>query len=422
MWTPDGPRKFVFSDSKLAKVPAPAKGRLELHDTKCAGLVLRITPANVRSFSVRGKIKIKGGAAIGGRVRATLGPFPDLHVEDARRLARELLNQWALGLDHRELERAQAARKTTLATIGEEYLETRLHKLKPGYAKSIREVIGGPLADLGKRCVVEITGELVLRWHQAQASLSSADRAARILRALLNYAADRHGLRLPDGRLGTDILKATSRWRRPKRRTTMIDDMLKWRQAVEALPDDGVRDLLLTLALTGCRRNELRLARWSQVDLQRGTLHLPDPKNRKPVTLPLPRQVVEMLERRQRLHCCHPDDYVFTKNSPLGLKPVGEYGLFQVTVDTAGAVGQDWCLHDLRRGYVTVADQLVPPAIARRLVHHASKSGDVHDGYAIFDAERLRPHAQQVADHIFKSPAEVIEFRARRSSGPGTQV
>jgi integrase len=185
--------------------------------------------------------------------------------------------------------------------------------------------------------------------------------------------------------------------------------MQSWRSAIEALPDDGVRDIFLTLAYTGLRRDEWRLACWRNIDLKRGTIHLPDPKNRKPVTLPLCMQVREILERRARLFGSEPDGLVFTRRGVV----IGEFILFKASVVTSKAVGHDWCAHDLRRVFVTVADQLVGATIAKRLVHHADR--DVHSGYFVLDVERLRRYGQHVADHIFKSAVEIIDFNVRRA-------
>jgi hypothetical protein len=195
-----------------------------------SGPLLRVTSGGTKTFTVRGRIKD------GPEVRATLGRWPNLTPEAAGRFAWERLNHWAVGEDHREVERAFAARKLTLGEAGRQYIAQHRHRLKPGYVKAIDQLLRGPLGRLARRPEVEINSEAVLRWHQVQASKSSADRAARVLRALLKFAADRHGLRPNDGGLGTDMLKAMRLWRPGIRRTTMIADMPRWRSRSRGCP------------------------------------------------------------------------------------------------------------------------------------------------------------------------------------------
>ena len=56
---------------------------------------------------------------------------------------------------------------------------------------------------------------------------------------------------------------------------------------------------------------------------------------------------------------------------------------------------------------------MVPPAVARRLIGHATASNDAHDGYFSADVTTLRPFAERVAETIFKAPAEVVTLAQR---------
>ena len=108
-----------------------------------------------------------------------------------------------------------------------------------------------------------------------------------MLRALLKFADGHHDLRGPDGKVATDALRTLRLWTKPKRKKTIVRDMLAWRAAVEALPKEAMRDLLMALALSGLRKSEWREARWHQLDLPRGVLRLPDPKSRVDTEIPL---------------------------------------------------------------------------------------------------------------------------------------
>src|SRR4030081_1040710 len=69
---------------------APPSGRMEIEDEVCPGLVLRVTPLGVKSFSVIYKVPGEGGVSGAGRLltgkqhRITLGATPPLDLRTAR--------------------------------------------------------------------------------------------------------------------------------------------------------------------------------------------------------------------------------------------------------------------------------------------------------------------------------------------------
>jgi integrase len=201
-----------------------------------------------------------------------------------------------------------------------------------------------------------------VQWHARFASRSLADRAGRVLRLILRYANDRHKLHAPDGMIATDALRSLRLWTPVRRKTRTVGDMTAWLKAVERCPA-RVCDLFVCLACTGLRRDELRLARWDQIDLERGTLFLPDPKSRRPVLLPLPSQVREVLERRR---AATNGVLVFSNDgaTPLGLKTISRW-----LERTSAELGTRWSPHDLRRGYLSAAAAIAPEYVVKKLAH-----------------------------------------------------
>src|ERR1700730_10686715 len=63
---------------------APPSGRIEIEDEACPGLLLRVTPRNMKSFSVIYRVLGEGGTSPKGRLlagkqhRITLGATPPL--------------------------------------------------------------------------------------------------------------------------------------------------------------------------------------------------------------------------------------------------------------------------------------------------------------------------------------------------------
>ena len=305
----------------------------------------------------------------------------------------------------------------TLRAILEEYLHLHARRHKPAYQAALRRMIDAELKPLADKAVNSIDGSMVVEWHRKFASRTSADKAGRMMRALLKFADGQHDLRGPDGKVATDVLRTLRLWTKPRRRKTIVRDMLAWREAVGALPQEPIRDLFMALALTGLRKSEWREARWHQLDLEHSVLRLPDPKSRIPTEIPLSSQVLEILARRYEAargeHAAPPSEAAIFSND--GIKPIGTHTLHDAVAATWKVIGR-WKLHDLRRGFSTRADMMVPPAVARRLIGHATASGDAHDGYFVTDVATLRPFAERVADAIFKAPAEVVEITQRLAS------
>src|SRR5262245_57120615 len=205
---------------------------------------------------------------------------------------------------------------------------------------------------------------------------------------------------------------------KPVRKKTIVRNMNAWRAAVERLRNEAVRDLLMSLALTGLRRSEWREARWQQVDFRRGVLRLPDPKSRIDTEIPLSSPVLEILSRRYeaaRGTFANPPDTaaVFSID---GVRPIGTKTLHEAVAETWKTISH-WQLHDLRRGFSTLADIIVGETISRRLVGHASKANDAHAGYFSVEVATLRPFADRVAAAIFRPAAEVVPLALRALEG-----
>ena len=69
-----------FTKKTINALPIPEPGKRDTyHDTKTAGLQLRVTPTGAKTFSVYRRTK--GGTP----ERVTLGRYPDMTIEQARK-------------------------------------------------------------------------------------------------------------------------------------------------------------------------------------------------------------------------------------------------------------------------------------------------------------------------------------------------
>jgi integrase len=116
----------VLTDS-LCKSKPPQHGRLEHADLRQSGLELRITATGVRSFGFRFR-----DPQTRRTLRATIGNYPALSLEAARRRAHEMAAQVATGINPIEVratEREQAHTRT-FGALAERYLKEHAYRHK----------------------------------------------------------------------------------------------------------------------------------------------------------------------------------------------------------------------------------------------------------------------------------------------------
>ena len=92
--------KINFTKVNLDALVTPTFGRIEYHDNKTPGLKIRITSNGIKTFSVLKRVK--GGSPM----RSTLGRYPEVSIEQARRLSAGILAEIAEGGNPAEVKRA----------------------------------------------------------------------------------------------------------------------------------------------------------------------------------------------------------------------------------------------------------------------------------------------------------------------------
>ncbi|MGB5832858.1 MAG: site-specific integrase, partial [Thiohalocapsa sp.] len=123
---------------------------------------------------------------------------------------------------------------------------------------------------------------------------------------------------------------------------------------LSACRDSDSPDLHLAVLLavtTGCRKSELMMLRWSQVDLAAGVIRLEHTKNGDQRTLAIPRQIIPPLEQRNAAQQqgnvveLRADGLLFPSRASKN-KPVDLRGAWLKAVERAGLGDFHW--HDLR--------------------------------------------------------------------------
>lgn len=380
-------KRFLLSDSSVARVNCSGNARQVIHDSHLVGFQM-VAGARSRVFRVR----------LRGSYR-TLGHWPVMSAEEARAAALDALRA-RLGVAARQdVARIEVAPRPepvrvakpktkpapTLQEVFKEYRNTR--KLKSSTADDYQRVFNRYAYDWLEMGWLSIApGAFEKRFNEVSAkSKAQANQLARIFSAVWSFASAKYGVTAINPTLR---LKAMGGMHHIKPKDGTVPDAMqpKWWAAVEALDDREVAAALVFIALTGCRRGEALKLKTTDIDWQAKTVTFPDTKNGTAHRLPLCRRLYAFLHA----HCAGRDGLVFDVT----------VRRTELTVDgLAKRLGFKWTIHDLRRTFVTLAQRTLNDlATVKRLVNH-SDGGDVTlRHYLKLSVEDLRVAMQQVED------------------------
>lgn len=320
----------------------PASGRDEYKDSKTAGLYLRVTANGVKTFSFVGRPK---GAS--KPERATIGKYPGVKPEEARRRAVVMAGEMAEGVSVGAAARGRR-KELTLQEAFTLYTQSlTARRAKRGWPPSLWDLHVKPFFAL--RRLSEITAKDLERWHasiparilkrreeerqqreaeeaarrariaEAQAirrrgpdpkpkapSLSTntvsghrtANQALELVRTVYSWASK------PQQGYFTGVNPATGHKMFPtneRERFLRPDELAPFFEALAQEPNTTFRDAILIALLTGARRANVTAMEWRHVDLERAEWRIPGEvqKNGQPQTVPLVPEALELLKLRK---------------------------------------------------------------------------------------------------------------------------
>jgi len=394
-----------ITKSFVDKLTLPESGQVFYRDSELKGFAVRVTTGGSKAFVLEKRINRK-------LKRITLGRYPEITVEMARKEALKYLGEIATGIDPIAKRQQAQAEQMTLWQVWQDYRRVKSYLKDKTYVQ-YEMYLNGELKDWKDKRLVDISKDMVATRHGKllqSHSPSYANTAMRVLSAIYKFAKDQYednsGLSLfphnPVERLSQ--LKA---WAKEPRRQTVIKpkQFEPWYKALQEMKFNTgasshhvTADYLLFLLLTGLRKNEAATLTWENVDLDEGTIYIPDTKNKEPLTLPLSDVLIAILNYRLRFKT---NDYVFSSRKTQYLAHPDK-ALKHLT-ETSGI---KFTFHDLRRTFITVAESLDISSYAiKRLVNHKNGS-DVTEGYIIANHDRLRAPMQRITD-FFKEHCKI---------------
>lgn len=375
-----------------------------------AGLTFTVSAAGAAAWVLRYRI--------GGRRRElTLGRYPDLSLQAARRKASAKRECVTDGVDvAAEKRRAShvSVSAWTVRQVVEDYTDKVLATRRPSTRRLAQTYIRlGILPRLGAMIAADVRRADVVAMLRANGKRGAG--AVRTLHAVTRGVFEHaRGLVIRDDNPAAGI-KQTSVVSVPKRRKGGRLEGDELAAFLRAIPDDTKGDALHLHLLTGVRPAELCEAPWAELDLDAGTWCIGDERSKtgEGFTITLPPQAVALL-RRIRAHT--PVSAFVFPASRGNDRPI-PYQTYRAwlwrALDAAGIARGTIKPHDLRRtmrsGLATLG---IRYEVAERAINHKLPGlAEIYDrnDYAVERAAALR----QWADYLdaLRTGAKVTPIR-----------
>ena len=381
-----------ITQSSIKSIPSPQSSQTYHWDTCLTGFGICVN-RKTSSFVVQARMN-------GKTIRHTIGRCNVFTLDQARTEARKFLYQISTGINPIKKIKEEKLKKVTLQSAFIDYLAAR-KDLKPRTIKDYKYCTNRYFDDWKDRPLLSISKSMASLRHAklGQSSKAQANYAMRILRAVFNFAMaayDDHGGMPIIPHNPVNILSQTRAWYKVARKRTWINrnQLPALFNGINSLKETQ-RDFLTILIFTGLRPwSEAARMEWEWIDFQSKTFCIPDTKNSTPHTLPMGIYIHELLERRKGKT---KSKYVF----PLRKNRHIREPLYELK-KVIHISGIKFCLYDLRRTFVTIAESLdLSYYSVKRLLNHKI-SGDVTEGYIVTDPERLRKPIQKIEDYILR--------------------
>ena len=298
--------RISFTKKMLDRLPLPPVGkRVDYFDTTTNHLTLRVSHVGTKAFVLYRKID-------GIAERLTLGRYPTMTIDQARRMVAQHNGSIAVGQNPAE-EKRSMRQESTLGEVFARYMveyakprkksweideqrynvhlvhwqnkklglikKQHVQKLLTHIAENQRFIEG--VDKLGRRKVKKVGGK------------GASNQILRLLRKVFNQAIDW-------GWEGDNPCTRIKEYKSQSRdRFLEGDELPKFFEALGEEPNTVARDYILASLLTGARRTNVLEMRWDQINLERREWLIPETKNGESQRLPLISAMLTLLKDRK---------------------------------------------------------------------------------------------------------------------------
>ena len=402
-------------EQTIKRMKPPEEDHYVEWDSEIPGFGARITAAGVVSFILDYRI-------FGRRRRYTIGRYPDLTATAARVEAGQLRARIRAGHDPME-ERHQMRGEPSLADLVEAYKESEaFQRLRPlsrrNYKQMLNKIITPKLGNhrlkaIGKRDIEGLHASL-------KSTPYHANRVLSLLSRMFNLAIE-------SKTIIENPAKGVKKFAEEKRESWLsVEQIQKFREALDAYQDQSAANCLRLLLLTGSRAGEALRAEWKEFDLTRGVWTKPShhTKQKKTEHVPLSAPAVDLLLNMKPKNATGPLFAGRESGHRVSLKrpwmqACKAAGLVTVELVKGKRKGKDGTpkmlkrykptvrLHDLRHSYAShLVSNGVGLQIVGKLLGHVQASTTMR--YAHLQDEALRSATNQLAT--------IIDFQSKKTA------
>ena len=331
-----------FTKEALQGLPTPETGKRAVYlDAKTTGLQIRVTDTGAKTFSVYRRIK-------GGKPeRITLGRFPAMTIEQARKQAARINAEIEEGSNPAQVKRAHRE-EMTFAELFKEYGER--HGNKKRSWKTDQSLYANHLLSIAPHKLTKVTREMISRILSDLDKAGKAGATVNNIRALISSVFSRA---IEWGYASNNPVSGIKTRSKVKRdRFLQADELPRFFKALAEEPNETLRDYILLALLTGARRANLLAMRWKEISLKESVWRIPDTKNGTPQNVTLSPEAAAILKARQEA-AEEGAEFVFPGIGESGHIEEPKKGVIRVMERAGIPYGRDnpdgVTLHDLRR-------------------------------------------------------------------------
>ncbi len=378
---------FKFGKRKLEDLPLPTKGkRITYHDTTQLGLSLRVTHTRSMTFIVRCRID-------GVPEYKTLGKFPALTVENARKAAQDFLAKVARG-ENPAQDRRDNKSEFTLEQGFKLYMEQhiRVHATERTN-QEYQRTYNIHISKLGSRRLSSISFKEIDSLHAnigENRGKYIANRVVELLKSLYTWLKKKRHYDGENPAWGIEKFKE-----KPRERFLQADELPRFFDSIALEENHSVRDYVLLSLLTGARKQNMLAMRWDEIDFQNKTWTIPLTKNQDSATIPLIPAAIEIIEARKKQRV---NEWVFASYGKTGHMSDPKKGWKRI-IERAGIT--DLRIHDLRRsmGSWLAINQTSLTVIAKSLGQKSTQAAAI---YSRLSLDPVRESMEQAARSMFE--------------------
>lgn len=361
-WIEAMPRKALIDNfCRTVKVET----RTDFWDDLVRGLVLRVSPTGVKTWSV-----IYTREADSAKRRVTVGAYPVIGLEAARKKALKMMSAVADGDDPAGRKRARRE-ELTVEELASLFIEKYAKRNKRTWQEDERNLRSAILPDLGRFKVREIRKRDILDVIEAKADEGRVGQARALfalVRKLFNWAAEGDYVEVSP----LSGARAPGKPVRRERHLSQSEIEQVFAALEKASLEPETKDIVRLLFWTGQRSGEVCGITRREIDLQSAAWTLPGSRTKNGLShvVPLTGAALEIVRKRMAQCDDEPDAPLFSR---LAGQAISSHAISQGVRKKLQIFDERWTPHDARRTVATgMADIGILPHVIEACLNHIS--------------------------------------------------